>query len=383
MKKVLILVTQSEWGGAQKYVFDLAKNLRNDFDITVGVGPLCHSDSEARGNGELIEKLKTASIKVKIFKNLVRQISPIKDLVCFFQLIKFICQNKFDVVHTNSSKAEILGNIAAKIARVKTVVFTAHGFVYNEPMSKIKRTFFLFLEKLANLFSDKVICVSEFDRQTAIKAKICKIEKLVTIHNGLDFDEFNRIFFSSHDKRAELGLTVQNFVIGTVANFYTTKGLKYLIVAAEAVVKKFPNTRFIIVGDGELRFEIEKQIKDLNLQDKIILTGFQKDIHSYLKTFDLFVLSSVKEGLPFCLLEASAAGLPIVATKVGGIPEIVESEKSGLLVEPAKPQLLADAIVKIMKNENLICKYGQFGMNNIKNKFDLKNNLKRIREIYV
>ena len=370
--KLLYLVTQSDSGGAQKYVFELATSLAKDFEITVACG----------GHGELIDKLKNAGVKVKIFKNLVREISPVKDVACFFQLIKFIRREKFDVVHTNSSKAEILGNLAAKLAGVKKIIFTAHGFVFNEPLSKFRKRIYLCLEKFASFFATKIICVSEAERQAAIGVKLCRVDKLITIHNGLDFEKFNESFSTSHDKRAELGLTAENFVIGTVANFYATKGLTYLIEAFAQVYVKFSQARLVIVGDGILRKKIESLIESLGLRKVVTLAGFQPEIYGYLKTFDLFVLSSVKEGFGYALIEAQAAGLAVVASKVGGIPEIITDRQTGLLVEPANSQALAEAILTLIENKSLRQATAEAGPNSVKKNFSLANSIAKTKALY-
>jgi glycosyltransferase involved in cell wall biosynthesis len=370
--KILYLVTQSSWGGAQKYVFDLATNLPENFAITVACG----------GNGMLIDKLKTVGINVKIFKNLVRPINPIRDFICFWQLWRFIRREKFDIVHTNSSKAEILGNLAARVAGVKKIFFTAHGFVFNEPQNKYKREIYIWLEKFANKFSRKIIAVSNFDRQTALQENICPVEKIVTVHNGLDCDKFERAIAVSVNQREKLGLSPGNFVVGTVANFYPVKGLKYFISAAALVVEKIPNARFVIVGEGELRLDMEKQIRDLNLEKTVILTGFQADLCGFLPAFDLFVLPSLKEGFPYALLEAQVAGLPIIATRVGGVPEIIIDYSNGLLIEKANESALAQKIIQAYQDENLRKNISQKGKYEVKKKFDLRLMIEKTSLIY-
>lgn len=340
MKKILYIITQSEWGGAQKYVHDLALNLRGDFDIAVVCG----------GKGLLIEKLRQKGIKAAVFKNLVRRISPLKDLICFFQLYRFIKKNGFDIVHTNSSKAEILGNLAAKLAGAPKIIFTAHGFVFSEPLFSWKRKIFIFLERFANKFADKIIAVSDFDRRSAVKQGIALESKLEVVYHGLDLDKFENLDKAS---RKEFNIPENALLIGTAANFYPSKGLKYFINSASLLCRDFYNLYFLIIGQGGLKKNLQKQIKEQGLENKIIMPGFRPDALQIMKIMDIFVLSSVKEGLPYCLLEAMALGLPIAASKAGGVPEIIEDKKTGLLSEPADFYGLAENIKILIKDKNL------------------------------
>lgn len=361
--KLLLIVTQSQWGGAQRYVFDLANNLKNDFDITVACGQ----------GGLLIDKLHENNIAVKVFKNLVRNINLFKDLACFWQVYRFIKRKKFDIVHTNSSKAEILGNLAAKLARTPKIIFTAHGFVFNEPLGKLKKIFFIGCEKFAAKFADKIITVSDFDRKTAIENKIVKTDKFITVYNGVKCFE-----------KVKLKETFDSMkiTVGTVANFYPVKGLKYFIDAAKIVCEKFPRVKFKIIGDGFLRPQLEQQIKALHLENVVDLVGFKKDIFAIMKTMDIFVLASLKEGLPYAILEAQSLGLPIIATNVGGIPEIIQDQKTGILVTAQNPDQLAQKIQLLIKNQNLRLKLAQAGQHNIKNNFNLSKMLEQTKAIY-
>jgi glycosyltransferase involved in cell wall biosynthesis len=183
-------------------------------------------------------------------------------------------------------------------------------------------------------------------------------------------------------KRQELGVPADVPLCGVVANFYKTKGLEYFIDAAAIVAKKIPEVRFIIVGEGKLRPKLEKQIKNLGLQNKITLTGFREDALEILATMDIFVLSSLKEGLPFSLLEAGALGKPIVATRVGGVPEIIDHNQNGLLVPPAEAKTLAEAIITLLQNKKMVETFGQKIKEKVFRDFDLARTLERTAEVY-
>lgn len=176
-KSICFVVTQGELGGAQRYVFDLAASLAGSYRVLVVVGA---------EKSELQQKLQEANVEVKMANNLVRKIHPIKDLRAIFELRKVFREIKPDIVHLNSSKAGVMGSISARLAGIKNVIFTAHGFAFLEPHSWIIRQIYFWAEKIASLFRRKIICVSEFDRQEAIKWGLCQPEKLVTIHNGIE-----------------------------------------------------------------------------------------------------------------------------------------------------------------------------------------------------
>ena len=368
ISKILYLVTQSEWGGAQRYIFDLAKNLPQDqYIVTVVAG----------GAGELHTKFDETRVSTVTVKNLVREINPIKDLLAYFELKKLFKQQKPDIVHLNSSKAGTIGAIAAKHAGVKKIIYTVHGFVFNEPLPAWKKQFYLFSEKISEKYKDKLICVSNFDKQTGTKNKIAKENKFITIHNGIE--KIN--FIDKQNARNELNLPQDKIIVGTVANFYATKGLQYFVAAARLVADKLPSVIFRMVGDGELKSEIKLQIKKLDLEDKFIL-GTKPEAYKYLKAFDIFVLPSAKEGLPYTIIEAMQAGLPIISTNVGGIPEMINTE-NGILVEPRNPQALAENIIKLIENKNLANHLGNQAKIDAENKFNLNKMIGETEKVYL
>ncbi|MBI2050367.1 MAG: glycosyltransferase family 4 protein [Parcubacteria group bacterium] len=336
MTTILYIVTQQEFGGAQRYIFDLATNLdKSQYDVHIAAGE--EKEGFPASNGDkFFDRARGQNLTVHSLKHLVRPISLINDFLAYFELKKLISELKPDIVHLNSSKAGVLGSMAAKALGVPKIIYTAHGFVFNEPMNPLKRWLYTHAELGTAKRVDRIIAVSEFDRQAGIKAGIDE-NKIVTVHNGIDPSSLR--FFSEEDARAQLNITEHTPLIGCIANFYQTKGLDVLIGAMADI-----NAQLVIVGDGELRPQLEEQIKKLNLADQVHLTGQLPDAHQYLKAFDIFVLASRKEGFPYVLLEAAAAGVPIVATRVGGVPEIIHDEITGYLAEPCNPDELAQKI---------------------------------------
>jgi len=354
MQKILYIVTQAETGGAQKYVSDLATNLdKNRFEIMVAAGsPRCEASEKL--SDWLFVKLHDAGIKLSCLKNLKREINPLFDLLGFFEIYKLIKKFKPDIVHLNSSKAEILGALAAKLAGVKKIIFTAHGYVFNEPMPSWKKLFYKKAERFVSRFINKIICVSEFDRQTGLKNKIAPEDKYVVVHNAINLENYN--FLDQREARQKLqDITKLNLknktIIGTIANLYKTKGLEYFIEAAKILNRD--DLIFLVIGEGAERKNLELMIENKKLSN-FFLVGNISNAANYLKAFDIFVLPSVKEGFPYTILEARATNLPIIATRVGALPEIIQDQKNGLLLEPSDPQSLAQNIDRLIDDQKLV-----------------------------
>jgi glycosyltransferase involved in cell wall biosynthesis len=337
--RVLLVVTQSEFGGAQKYVYSLATTLPQ---FGFHVRTVCGS------NGGLVSHLRAAEAEVIPLPALVRELNPISDWQAFHELRRIIRAWQPHIVHTNSSKAGLLGRLAARTCRTPVIIFTAHGFVLSEPLAAPTKLFYWCAEKVGALAGHYTIAVSEQDRQLAVRSWLTRPGRIVTIYNGLDPLPTDGLE-SAGSLRRELGLLAGSPLIGTVANFYPTKGLPDFIRSCALVRQQHPTARFVIVGDGADRPVLEALIEELGLRDSLHLAGRRPDAERIVADFDVFVMSSVKEGMPFALLEAMRQARPIVATRVGGIPEVLQGGAVGVLVEPGRHEQLAAAILQLLR----------------------------------
>ena len=213
-----------------------------------------------------------------------------------------------------------------------------------------------------------------------IKERKIDPEKFITIPYGVDLKKFADI--KSSIKKTEIGLDNGDKVLGVVARFTKQKGHIYLIEAASQIVNKFPNTKFLFVGDGPLRKDLETKINELGLNSKFILLGFRNDVRELLQVFDIFVLPSLWEGLPNVLLEAMACGKPIVATAVDGTPEAVVDGNNGLIVPPKNPDKLADALMHLLQNEQEARKMGKRGRKRVENFYSIEKQMNNFQELY-
>jgi glycosyltransferase involved in cell wall biosynthesis len=338
MKKILFIVTQSEFGGAQRYIFEMGRLLdRNKYQIKVAAGP---------GDGELFRKLEEISIPSKRLEKLKRAPNPPQLISSIKEMRGIIKIERPDVLFLCSTTAGLLGSLSA-ISLKTRVIYRIGGWAFNDPRPFWQNLLITLAERATSRLKDAIIVNSEFDWRIAVKKKIASPEKIVKIYNGLDPDTMS--FISSKEARRELEIG-SDPVIGTVANFYKTKGLEYLIEAAKEVTRENPQTKFVIVGEGRLRSRLEKMIKKHGLENNVFLKGRIPNAYKYLKAFDAFVLPSLKEGFPWIILEAMAAELPITATKVGALPEIISNKEDGFLIEPGDVKELAGKIKWIIDN---------------------------------
>lgn len=353
--KILQIITQGERGGAQLHVRDSALGLAaRGHDVYVATGR--QPAPEDRWLFEELEKNGFGRAQLRIIKDLQRDIHLGTELKAFSQTYKLVKSIKPDIVHVHSSKAGTLCATAARMAGAK-VVYTVHGFVFNEPMSWVKKYFYLVSELAARFFRNYTITVSKFDLATGRKYHIIPKKKGIAIYNGIDPEKSNSILTKEKARSAlyeKMGFTFPKGIriVGLVANLYPAKGVEYLIDAAYLAerYKGLTNTIFIVIGEGELRKELEAQIVEHNVQGIFFLMGSVPDAYKYLKAFDVFVMPSVKEGFPYALLEVMMARVPFIATKVGGIPEIAEYSYAPL-VEPGSAKYLTEQIVEFLTNE--------------------------------
>jgi glycosyltransferase involved in cell wall biosynthesis len=402
-KKILYLITQSELGGAQRYVFDLADNLKNDFEISVALG-------EPGETGELTKMLKEKQIPYFIIPHLKRAVSPISDWLALVEIVKLIKKIQPNIVHLNSSKISILGSLAVLWFRcfaicntrfIKSslppfnkggalrdtrytmrVIYTVHGWVFNEPLSWGLKKFYYWAEKFTALFKDKLICVSEFDYQVALKNKIAPTEKLITIHNGLAPINLLSKLEAKNLINARCALRDTRCAIVSIGNLYKTKGFEYLIPAGKILTEQKIDWQIIIIGEGEEKDNLQKKINELGLTEKIILAGRIDNAAQLLPAFDVYVCSSVKEGLSYTIIEAMQAGLPIVATTVGGNPELITDGQTGILVTAQNPPAIASAIIKILNNNQLKNSLGEQAKQKALSEFSLNAMITKTKVAY-
>lgn len=375
--KILYCITKSNWGGAGRYVFDLATGLPKDkFEVIVALG----------GNGILAEKLSKEKIRVIPINELERDVNIFRDWASFKALIEIFREEKPDVIHLNSSKIGIMGAIAGKIAGVKKIYFTAHGWVYKEDRCPFKKFVLKIVSWLNVLLTTKTIVISDCDYKSMKRWPFAK-RKLELIPNGIK--EFTPMEKEAAKKTLwkKLGLTPSSMknklVIGTIAELHRNKGLIFAMQAISLISEKTAKKMaFVIIGEGEERERLSAFIRNKGLEDKIFLTGFMEDASKYLSAFDVFILPSVKEGLPYVLLEAGLASLPVIASDIGGIPDIVENNVTGILVSKRNSCEIKKALVGASENMFAMEMMGRKLQEKVKTDFSFASMLNQIIWVY-
>lgn len=374
----MYVITKSVWGGAQRYVYDLATNLPKDkFEAVVVTG----------GDGPLIDRLAKQKIRVINLPEVTKNINFWQELKSLFYLGKIFAREKPDILHLSSSKFGGLGALAGRIValftgRPKLVIFTAHGWPFNEDRNFLARYLTYFFSWLTAFFTDRTINIAKADYKQSLKFPLLPNSKFIYIPNGLGLND--QSFLPPAEARKILGLEEKQFSIGTIAELTKNKGLIYLIDAINLIRSGIKNLKLkvIIIGEGEDREKIQNRLGSLGLQEIIYPVGFRQDAGKYLKGFDVFVLPSIKEGLPYALMEAMAAGLPIIASDVGGVPDLIEHGRNGLLVKTKDSANLAETLNKLIKNQEIRLALGRKAKIKIETNFQLRDMLTKTITLY-
>ena len=371
-KKILYVITKSNWGGAQRYVFDLAVNFSPEYDVSVAFG----------GDGELKTRLEKAGIRTISLPFLKRDVNPFTDIFTFNKLVELFKTERPDIIHVNSSKIGGMGALAGRIAKVPKIIFTAHGWAFREERPAYQKIIIKFLSWLTILFSHAVITVSERDEREALEMPFTK-RKIILVHNGIEEPEFLSAEQARESIIKEDGLSVpENALwIGTIGELHKNKGHIYAIEAFSKL-EKTANVLFFIIGEGEERKELQQKINEFGLEKKVFLLGKKDGAPKLLNAFDIFLFPSVKEGLPFAILEAGMAGLPTIASAVGGIPEVLTDMQTGMLIRPKNSDEIIRAIAYVFSHPAKTAELGKKLRAMVKKNFSLKEMIKRTNEVY-
>ncbi len=371
--KVLYIITKSNFGGAQKHVFDLATNLPKDqFEVVVALG----------GDGLLKQKLETAAVRTVSVGKMGRDISIFKDLSSLFDVYKIIKKERPDVIHLHSPKAAGLGALSGRLLGVKNIVYTVHGWAFNEDRGSLFKFLTYSASWLTALLVHKIITITEREtEQTKLFPLVSK--KVFYVHNGIEVPAFLPKNEARHFIEQKIGADLSSsIIVGTIAELHKNKGLTYAIDAMEIVYRTFPNIVFIVMGDGEEKERLNKLIIQKGLHNVVCLMGFVDNARIYLKAFDMFALTSVKEGLPYVVLEAGAAALPCVTTSVGGIPDVITDMKSGILVKLRNPDEIAQGIAYMIEHPQKAQEFASTLQKIVLTEFSIETMIKRVITLY-
>ncbi|MES3004918.1 MAG: glycosyltransferase family 4 protein [Patescibacteria group bacterium] len=372
INKVCFVVTKGVWGGAQKYVYNLATGLPKDrYEAVVVCGE----------GGELVSRLEAARIRVYTINTLKRDISIKSELQSFLQLFNILRTVRPNVLHLNSPKAGGIGAVAGRLLGIPKIIFTSHGFAFNEIRSPFQKAVIRLFSWLILILNKQVIVISDKEKADALNMPFISENKITLIKNGVE-----SIGFKDRElARTELIQIVNKEIpknvtwIGTVAELHKNKGYEYMLSALSKLSYPFA---YFIIGAGEEKEKIEKLIQELNLSDKVFMVGFLNHASEHLKAFDIFTLTSVKEGLPYTVIEAGFAGVPVAASNVGGIPDIIENGTSGILVTKEKPGEILKALEYVNEHRNEVETFAQNLKQKVEKEFSLDVMLEKTIKLY-
>ncbi|EJF9978268.1 glycosyltransferase family 4 protein, partial [Vibrio parahaemolyticus] len=323
-----------------------------------------------QSSGELTLKASKLNISTKLIPDLVREISPVKDFKALISLYKIFKKEEFDIVHTHSSKTGLLGRLAARMAGVPLVIHTVHGFPFSSAKSKIIYMFYVFMEFLGGRLSHKVICLHENDKKICIDKLKLSEDKLVVLPNGVNKNIFHPSDSSSLNLiRSELKLSKDKIIIGMIGRLWEQKNPKAMVDAALSILSSRNDVVFVFVGEGELRASLEAMSDSYS--DNIKFLGWRSDTADLLRSFDIFSLPSLWEGMPLAIIEAMATGLPCVVSNIPGNNHLIENGKNGFLFELTNNEDFVNSLLNLIDDEVLRKSMGNYSLELVNKFYDI------------
>lgn len=359
---VLQLMTDSKIGGAERVVLQLSKGLDiNRFTVSI----CCLAE-----RGPIFDEAEGAGIKIYSLG-----IKNRWDFLKILRLVKILKKLNIHILHAHLFHANILSRIIGKISNVPIIISTEH-------IMGIESSLRILVNRLTSIFVTKYIVVSEAVGGFLNKNVKIRPSKISTVLNGIEYANFKISLIAQENFKEQFGITTSHEVIGTIARLHRQKGHVYLLHAIKKVVEVFPKAKFLVVGDGPLKYKLKELAHKLGIVNNVIFTGNQKDISTILSLINIFVLPSLWEGLPITILEAMAMKKPVVVTNVSGNPEVVIDNITGILVPPKEPILLAEAILRLLRDKDLSLKLGEAGYQRGKEKFGKEQMIANTAMIY-
>ncbi len=375
--RVLHVITRMVRGGAQENTLRTVLGLKaRGYDVTLVTGPSWGKE------GEILSEALEAGVEVVLIPQLVREISPWNDLVAFVKLSSYLSRKRFEILHTHTSKAGILGRLAARILKIPIVIHTPHGHVFHSYFPGWREKLFLFIERQAARGSDRLVALTGRCQEEHLRLGVGTPEQWVVIPSGV-----NEESLQDHRSRREeilkgLQIPAGRKIVGFVGRFAPVKGARYLLEALPEILGSVANTHSLLVGDGEERNELEERVHELGLRGKVTFTGCRKEISELISMMDVVVVPSLNEGMGRVIVEAGLLGKAVVGTEVGGIPELIEDGMTGLLVPPQNSSEIARAVVRLCQDPDLSKRLGESLRRKVLEGFTEKQMVEKIDHVY-
>jgi glycosyltransferase involved in cell wall biosynthesis len=379
--RVMHIITRMIIGGAQENTLYNCLDLQEHFgdDVVLVTGPSLGAE------GQLLHATTTRGLRIEILPHLIRSIHPWHDWRATSDLKRLIRDWKPDVVHTHSAKGGLLGRNAAWSLNVPCVVHTVHGAPFHPFQNSLSRRFFIACERWAARRCHRLISVADAMTELMVTAGVAPADKFTTIYSGMDVEPFLTSPRLRSTTRAELGFREEEIVFGKIARLFHLKGHEYVIQAAKGIIEQIPQARFLFVGDGILKSEMEREIAGTPLADRIVFTGLvpPQRIPAMISAMDVLVHTSLREGLARALPQALIAGKPVISFDIDGAREVVLPDRTGILVAAKDINGLAQAMRELGSDAMKRERFGKEGSLRFTDQFRHETMTRRIRDVYI
>lgn len=383
--KVLHIITRFDKGGsAENTYLTLIGLSRAGYDLVLVTGPSDESKSAEREREAVqanLDEVEKAGVRTISIPDLMRNLHLDRDLKAFFRLLRILREEKPQIVHTHTSKAGILGRWAAWLCRVPFIVHTPHGHVFWGYFGPLETKLYVTLERITARITHRIIALTEQEKEDHLRFRIASRDKFLTIHSGVDLSLFDATLHDRSQIRAELDIPAGDLVVGTAGRLTPVKGHMHLLEAAAKILAIRPDTTFVVLGDGELKNKLLERIEALGLAGKVHFPGWRPDVAAVMSAFDVFALPSLNEGMGRVLVEAMALSRPVVASRTGGITDLIEDGGNGLLVPPGDAGALADAILRLLDEGEMRAAMGGEGRRRAET-YSAERMVEKIGELY-
>jgi glycosyltransferase involved in cell wall biosynthesis len=375
--RVMRIISRMNIGGPATHVVLLNAGLdRRGYDCLLVTG------SEGASEGSLRDLAVSSNLRLAMIPELGREIAPWSDLVTLVKLYRLMRRERPHVVHTHTAKAGFVGRIAARLAGVPVVLHTLHGHVFHGYFSPAKTRLYILIERFGALLSSRIITISPRLREEIAHYGVTRSERIEIIPLGFELDAFASQPRGSGDFRRSLGIPMDAKLIGAVGRLVPIKNVQLLLEAAALARQNDPIIRVVLIGDGELRDELEAQADALGLGQAVVFAGWRRDLTRVYADLDAVVISSHNEGTPASLIEAMATGCPVIATRVGGVPDLVVDGETGRLVPPGDREALAAALLALFRESARTARMAELAQRRVLERYQAERLVADVDRLY-
>jgi glycosyltransferase involved in cell wall biosynthesis len=367
VKTILLVIDNIEFGGGERGFLQLTRGLRNRFEFFVAAMP----------GGTFQQKIEEVGIPF-VPLDVSRRIS----LRPILQLRRLLKAHKIDIIHSQGARIDFFARIAGRIANVPHILSTIQMPIEGFDVGILRKKIYLCMDRLSGRFVERFIVVSGALERLLTQERGVPVQRVVRIYNGIEVDLYQPLLKHT-DLRKEWGIPSTIPLIGAVGRLVWQKGFEFFIKAIPEILQSSPEAKFLIVGEGPLRSQLEKSAQTLNINDSLIFTGFRNDIRQILSSIDVLMVPSLLEGLPMIILEGMAMAKPIVATNIDGITEQISHEGEGILVPIRKPEALAGAVSRIIENDELATALGRAARKKVETYFSVEHMVRETEKVYL